>query len=267
MCDQCNGNGDAVRFPVSVTVSNFTPMDEAAYVVLYVAQNWHDKWWQPSYPSIINPVTDIDQTLDVCQVPQQFSGAPSFNPTPKPTNARRRLLSGEWNEDYGAVGVAQGVQDSAMEMGSIASGSQRRLDKPQIPPKTAAGSLVDDFQTDDYNTAMLSCCIGSPGQLYMVSPSPLCVSTVEGVIPLESSGQMTIYIYISSTSLFFLQVACVHKDWQSVKETMGKKDKGPPFDDRCVAVSGVCGTTCGAELRQPHDKYCNNGVIPQVSVP
>jgi len=220
MCDQCDGTDIAVRYPVSVDVGNFSNLDQAAYVVLYSAPTWDGQWVQSSYPSILNAVHAENQTLDLCKVPQQESLAPSLKPTDKPTiftsdapthaphsTSRRSLLSEEEEEQ-----------------------EARRLATGHVPPKTAAGALLDDYQNDDYSAAELSCCFGSPGQTYLV--------------------------------------ACLTTDWTFVANSgdgearIGQNDKGPPFDDRCLAVAGVCGNSCGTSLRNPR-VHCEDGIIPQ----
>lgn len=214
-CDQCNGDADAVRFPVSVEVSNFTDYDQAAYVILYVAQQYNGKWWQPGYPAILSAITSMNETIDVCTVPQQFTTAPSLiplsrNPTHAPTHAPKAESIGSGNRRH----MLSSTYDSFEE-----EEAGRRLHSPG----GAAGRLDDDFATDDLSAAQLGCCIGSPGQLYMV--------------------------------------ACVVRDWPGTGN-VGKTVKGPPFDDRCVTVSGACGVTCGARLQEPKS-HCEEGVIPQ----
>lgn len=243
MCDQCQGNGEAVRFPVEVTVSNFTAMDQAAYVVLYVSQDW-DRWWQPGYPSILSSVNSANESIKVCQVPQQYSGAPSQQPSPEPTKDKtlgRRSLQAmsltpeeqrfmESLEDLPPPNLYHPVPEADGGMqGAVAEEEQRRLAKVRVPPKTASGALIDDFMNDDIANAELGCCLGSPGQMWMV--------------------------------------ACVMRNWPGTKQ--GQQVRGPPFDDRCVALSGVCGTTCGSMIQSP-DKQCVNvdahtgvGTIPQ----
>ena len=75
--------------------------------------------------------------------------------------------------------------------------------------------------------AQLGCCLGSPGPMYMV--------------------------------------ACVVRNWAGKSAGVGKRVPGPPFDDRCVAVAGVCGATCGADFKfHSSEEHCEAGIIPQV---
>jgi hypothetical protein len=225
MCDQCDGVSDAIRYPVSVEVSNFTELDQAAYVVIYVAQDYKGKWYQPGYPAILSAVTALNETIDVCTVPQLHTHAPSFIPTPKPTkdsgnnpapspvtsSSTRKLLDSFEEEE-----------DQDLEVEDYLEGEEERPRRLHTP-LGGAGRLDDDFANDDLLAAQLGCCIGSPGQMYMV--------------------------------------ACVVRDWPG-DSNIGKTVPGPPFDDRCVTMTGVCGVTCGASLQQP--KYhCEDGIIPQ----
>mmetsp|Transcript_28146 Transcript_28146/g.36401 ORF Transcript_28146/g.36401 Transcript_28146/m.36401 type:complete len:870 (+) Transcript_28146:28-2637(+) len=220
MCDQCDGVSDAIRYPISVKVDNFTDLDQAAYVVVYVSQDYKGKWYQPGYPAILSAVTAVNESIDLCSVPQQFTHAPSLIPTPKPTKesdkdpsptpapavARRKVLNSfEEEED-----LEEEVENEE---------PVRRLHTPE----GKAGDLDDDFAQDDLSAAQLGCCIGSPGQMYMV--------------------------------------ACVVRDWPGTSN-IGKSVPGPPFDDRCVTMSGVCGVTCGASVQDPKS-HCEDGIIPQ----
>jgi len=92
------------------------------------------------------------------------------------------------------------------------------------PPRTI-GELDDDFsESDDLAEAQLGCCLGSPGPMYMV--------------------------------------ACVVRNWIGKEAGVHKQVPGPPFDDRCVAVTGVCGTTCGFLVKEP-TSHCEAGIIPE----
>jgi hypothetical protein len=58
-------------------------------------------------------------------------------------------------------------------------------------------------------------------------------------------------------------VACVVTDYFTARQgRLAHKNTvlGPPFDDRCAAVAGVCGGSCGSAVRDP--KHCIDGHIP-----
>ena len=221
-CDQCDGTDIAVRYPVSVDVGNFSDLDQAAYVVLYSAPTWDGQWVQSSYPSIINAVHAENQTLDLCKVPQQESLAPSLKPTEKPTVFVSKEPTRAPHASARRSLLNEDDHDEEEE--------GRRLATGNLPPKTASGALEDDYQNDDYSAAELSCCFGSPGQTYIVA----CLTTDWSFVANSGNGQARI----------------------------GQHDKGPPFDDRCLAVAGVCGNSCGTSLRSPH-VHCESGIIPQ----
>jgi hypothetical protein len=203
---------EAVRFPVSVHVSNFSDMDQAGYVELFVSQDWKGgnsgRWWRPGYPAILSAISAVNETIDVCAVPQQYSHAPTFMPTNEPTKQpsvrRRRQLQGmeasmegfleedlsEYQPQPQSMPFEQEEQEQEQQL-------RRRLQ--QVPDKTASGHLTDDFTNDDKASAQLGCCLGSPGPMYMV--------------------------------------ACVVRNWVGTTAGLGRRVDGPPFDDRCVAVT------------------------------
>eukprot|EP00613_Pedinella_sp_CCMP2098_P037325 CAMPEP_0171812948 /NCGR_PEP_ID=MMETSP0991-20121206/78953_1 /TAXON_ID=483369 /ORGANISM="non described non described, Strain CCMP2098" /LENGTH=983 /DNA_ID=CAMNT_0012426495 /DNA_START=59 /DNA_END=3007 /DNA_ORIENTATION=+ len=236
MCDACDGVAEAVRFPVSVSVSNFTDMDQAGYVELFVSQDWKGgnsgRWWRPGYPAILSAISSVNETIDVCSVPQQFSHAPSFMPTPEPskkTKVGRRRLQGEGGEEEEEEEEEEAAEDPTVEeLGQLEQQQLRRRltgTKVGVAAKTASSALNDDLANDDKSMAQLGCCLGSPGPMYMV--------------------------------------ACVVRNWVGTNAGLGHKVKGPPFDDRCVAVTGVCGNTCGADFQFPGSAHCEAGIIPQ----
>ena len=262
-CTSCPGYDSAVRYPVQVELKNFTKLSSASYVILYASLDWKT-WWQASVPSILTVVNDPcdstddpelktsqpfpcgmpgarnqtdGQKMDLCKIPNQLTDGPTLKPTNPPTKApsaspARRLSLGDMLAPAAAPVVTgynylkSSLRGEAPIPGYVAEEDQedylanRRLTEEER--KDSRALSADDGVADDLiEEYELDCCIGKPGPTYLV--------------------------------------ACVIRDWVSFNEN-GVKQPGPPFDDRCVAVSGVCGGTCGAHTKQP--THCEGGQIP-----
>jgi len=83
----------------------------------------------------------------------------------------------------------------------------------------------DDAAISYTDKQLLQCCHGSPGPVYVVA----CL-----------------------VDEYFTYAR--HKQTASA-------GFGPPFDNRCTAVAGVCGASCGTQVNEPTN--CVNGKIPQ----
>jgi len=220
-CHTCLGYGSSVSWPIQVKVHNTTAKAQGGqYVITYTADKWTGPWYQSSLPSILNTINNVTQVMDVCKVPKQFTGAP----TPAPTHGPPTPVT----TTAGKQRQLLSEEDSEEEEEEDWSPEVQLEQELQRNEERRLRSSTDQISIDDITDAtiedieILDCCHGRPGPVYVV--------------------------------------ACVVETFSEVRRTKGKFTHGPPFDDRCVAVAGTCGASCGTQVQQP--SHCVDNKIP-----
>ena len=250
-CAPCRNYPSAVNWPLQVKTTNTSAKAEGAqYVITFTADKFKGQWIQSSQPSILNMVTSENEnkSYDVCKTPLQLSVAPSTFHTPSPTvpsptvaGASRRVLGVRGNGGGGADD--EDALPSFVDASSPAEVAAFRREAAEAEELWAAGEAElsaagaadrelresqrisgDDPAVSYQDQQLLECCNGMPGPKYVV--------------------------------------ACVVSQYSVYSKTKGKV-AGPPFDDRCMAVAGVCGASCGTQVKPPSSRYCVDGRVPQ----
>ena len=57
-------------------------------------------------------------------------------------------------------------------------------------------------------------------------------------------------------------VGCLNNNGFANELERGQEVRGPPFNDRCYQVAGVCGVPCAKLGDQSNPRFCDNGIIP-----
>eukprot|EP00634_Sargassococcus_sp_CCMP2135_P009750 CAMPEP_0198653902 /NCGR_PEP_ID=MMETSP1467-20131203/7348_1 /TAXON_ID=1462469 /ORGANISM="unid. sp., Strain CCMP2135" /LENGTH=1651 /DNA_ID=CAMNT_0044389879 /DNA_START=6 /DNA_END=4961 /DNA_ORIENTATION=+ len=232
-CDAASENGlFGYTYPIDATVENFHRVENvptATYVTLLASYNFKD-WFVVNQAGDLTGLRAGSNDVAVCRAdpfPEETDDDPA-------TAEQAALQQQQQTEDELAREARQNAEktefESVLKVDPVTGEVIDRYDQILQTKTTVAPTLFADKATDaptplDFDDEQISrCCLDKPGFVYFVA----CATPYE-----------------------YLQKADIYE-----------RVEGPPFEEKCIALTGRCGVSCGIEADAPVEETCVDGRIP-----